>query len=103
DKFPDAATYPGFQAHIFLVPGSPGTETGPDWNEPTLIFMDIKAGANNTGNATFRIKTEQPNGNSELYVAGLTTVNSASILGTWTLTGKGSVFTMTAPDGTVSN
>jgi hypothetical protein len=102
DKFPDAAAHPGFQAHIFLVPGSPGGASSPDWNEPTLIFMDIKAGANNTGNATFRIKTEQPGGNSELYTAGLTTVNSATVLGTWTLTANGNIFTMTAPDGTVS-
>jgi hypothetical protein len=102
DKFPDAETYPGFQAHIFLVPGSPGTNPDADWNEPTLIFMDIKAGAGNTGNATFRIKTDQPGGNSELYVAGLTNVTSATILGTWTITADGNIFTMTAPDGTVS-
>ena len=102
DKFPDAAAYPGFQAHIFLVPGNPGTATSPDWNEPTLIFMDIKAGAGNTGNATFRIKTDQPGGNSELYAAGLTNVTSATVVGTWTLTANGNVFTMTAPDGTVS-
>jgi hypothetical protein len=101
-KFPDATAYPGFQAHIFLVPGAPGNASSPDWNEPTLIFMDIKAGANNTGNATFRIKTEQPGGNSELYAAGLTNVNSATIAGTWTLTANGNIFTMTAPDGTVS-
>lgn len=101
DKFPDAAAYPGFQAHIFLVPGSPGTESSPDWNEPTLIFMDIKAGANNSGNATFRLKTDQPGGNSELYAAGLSNVTSATILGKWTLTANGKIFTMTAPDGTV--
>lgn len=101
-SFPDATLYPGFQAHIFLVPGAPGNETTPDWNEPTIIFMDIKGGANGSGNATFRIKTQQPNGNSELYVAGLTTVNSTSVAGTWTLTANGQIFTMTAPDGTVS-
>ncbi len=102
DKFPDAAAHPGFQAHIFLVPGNPGTETSPDWNEPTLIFMDIRAGANNAGSATFRMKTEQPGGNSELYAAGLTNVTSATVLGTWTITANGNIFTMTAPDGTVS-
>ena len=105
DSFPDAATYPGFQAHIFLVPGAPGAETGPDWNEPTLMFMDIKAGANNSGNATFRPKLDEANGNNQLYAAGLTTVNSATVVGTWTLTidPNANTATMTAPDGTVSN
>jgi hypothetical protein len=104
DRFPDAAAYAGFQAHIFLVPGFPGTATSPDWNEPTLIFMDIKAGAEGSGNATFRIKTNQPGGNSELYGGGEphTVVNSARVVGTWTITGQGSQLTMTAPDGTVS-
>jgi hypothetical protein len=105
DSFPDQATYPGFQAHIFLVPGNPGTESSPDWNEPTLIFIDIKAGANNTGNAVFRTKLDQAGGNTQLYAAGLTSVNSATILGTWTVTVDpvASTATMTAPDGTVSN
>ncbi len=103
-SFPDATTYPGFQGHIFLVPGFPGTESSPDWNQPTLIFLDIKAGAGGTGNATFRIKTDQAGGNSELYGGGEphTVVNSATITGTWTVTGQGSVLTITAPDGTVS-
>ncbi|MBN8247681.1 MAG: hypothetical protein J0L84_09580 [Verrucomicrobia bacterium] len=103
DRFPDATAYPGFQAHIFLVPGTPGTETSPDWNQPTLAYMDIKASATG-GNATFRFKTDQAGNNTELYGAGEphTVVNSSTILGTWTLTAQGSVFTMTAPDGTVS-
>jgi hypothetical protein len=105
DSFPDAAAYPGFQAHIFLVPGAPGTETSPDWNEPTMMFMDIKAGANNSGNATFRPKLDEANGNNQLYAAGLTTVNSATVTGTWTLTidPNANTATMTAPDGTVSD
>ncbi len=105
DTFPDAAAYPGFQAHIFLVPGYPGTAQSPDWNEPTLIFMDIKAGAGNTGNATFRIKTDQAGNNTELYGGGEphTVVNGATVTGTWTITGQGQVLRMTAPDGTVSD
>ena len=105
NSFPDAAAYPGFQAHIFLVPGFPGTAQSPDWNEPTVIFMDIKAGGDtNPPNATFRIKTDQPGGNNELYAGGEphTVVNSATVTGTWTLTATGQVFTMTAPDGTIS-
>lgn len=102
-SFPDAATYPGFQAHIFLVPGTPGTETSPDWNEPTLFFMDIRATAGNKGQATLRLKTDQAAGNSELFAAGAPTVNSATILGQWTLTASDTTLTMTAPDGTVSD
>ena len=100
-SFPDVAKYPGFQAHIFLVQGTPGAASSPDWNEPTLIFIDIKAGAGNSGNATFRLKTDQPNGNSELYAANRAVVNSASVVGTWTVTVNGRMITMTAPDGTV--
>jgi len=102
-SFPDVAKYPGFQAHIFLVPGTPGTATSPDWNEPTLIFWDIKAGAGNAGTATFRLKTEQPGGNSELYAAGAPVLNSTSVVGTWTITVNGRLVTLKAPDGTVSS
>ncbi len=106
DSFPSAATYAGFQAHVFLVPGFPGSERSPDWNQPTLIYFDIKATAAGGGTAVFRIKTDQPGNNTELYGAGdpHVTVASATILGKWTLTAVGgSVFTMAAPDGTVSD
>ena len=110
-SYPDAA-HSGFQTHIFLVPSeNPPTESSPDWNQPNVVFLDI--GNNNSGgaNATLRYKTNQPNGNSMLYnsnpdngpVGVLTTVNSATPLGTWSLTfdGAGNV-TLTAPDGTLS-
>lgn len=104
NTYPDATAYPGFQAHIFLVPGAPGTETAPDYTEPTLAFLDIRAGADGTGTATFRFKANQPNGNDHIYGGGdpHTSVNSTTVLGKWTLTVNGSIFTMTAPDGTVS-
>ena len=64
-SFPSAADYSGFQAHLFLVPGAPGSGSAPDWTEPALLFLDIKAGADGSGNATFRWKTNQANGNSQ--------------------------------------
>lgn len=98
-SFPNAATYGGFQAHVFLLPNAGGTETGPDWNQPNILYLDIKAAANGSGNCTFRWKTNQPNGNSQLY-ANNPVVNGASVLGTWKLTVTGNThFVMTAPDG----
>ena len=102
-SFPSADQYAGFQAHVFLVPGGGGTETSPDWNQASIIFLDIKAGANGSGNATFRWKTNQANGNSQLYAGGLPVVNSASVLGTWKFTVSGNThFVLTAPDGTTT-
>jgi hypothetical protein len=99
-SFPNATDYNGFQAHLFLVPGSPGTGNSPDWNEPTLIFLDVKANANGSANAVFRWKANSPNGNTPIYAAGLSNVNSATVTGTWKVTAtQNSHFTVTAPDG----
>jgi hypothetical protein len=99
-SFPSGAAYPGFQAHLFLVPGGPGNGSDPDWTVPNIIFLDVKAGADGSGNATFRWKTNQANGNTQLYAAGLPVVNSATVLGTWTLTASYETnFTVQAPDG----
>jgi hypothetical protein len=101
-SFPNATTYAGFQAHVFLLPGAGGTETGPDWNQPNILYLDIKAGADGSGNCSFRWKTNQPNGNSQLY-ANNPVVNGSSVLGTWKLTVTGNTqFVMTAPDGTTT-
>ena len=103
-SFPSGAAYPGFQAHLFLVPGDAGAGPDPDWTLPNIIFLDVKAGADGSGNATFRWKTNQANGNSQLYAAGLPVVNSASVLGTWNLTiGYETNVTLTAPDGATTS
>ena len=103
-EFPSAADYPGFQAHLFLVPGTPGSATSPDWNEPTLLFLDVKAGEGGTGNTPLRWKVNEPGGNSQLYAEGLPAVDSSTILGTWKLTASGTgQLTITAPDGTTAN
>jgi hypothetical protein len=103
-SFPNAATFNGFQAHVFLVPGGGGTETSPDWNQPNILFLDIKANANGGGNCTFRWKTNQASGNSQLYVATAPVVNGVSVLGAWDLKVTGNThFEMKSPDGSTTS
>ena len=109
-NFPNGATYPGYQAHIFITDGSPpNTEAAPDYNEANLIFLDIHENADATAYAAFRYKTNQPNGNAMVYnnnptngpVGTLGTVGSSTILGTWSLTFTDNTnIVVTAPDGT---
>ncbi|MDO8942585.1 MAG: lytic murein transglycosylase, partial [Desulfobacterales bacterium] len=109
-SYPDSA-HSGFQSQIFLVPSeTPPTESSPDWNQPNVVFLDI--GNNNSGGAyaTLRYKTNQPSGNSMYYnsnpdngpVGVLTSVNSATPVGAWSLGFDGANVTLTAPDGTSS-
>lgn len=99
-SFPDPVTYPAYQAHIFLTTGA-GNSSGLDYNDPNVIFLDIKANADGSANGVFRFKTNQPNGNSMIYGAGtLGSAASATILGTWSLTfNQDTNITVTAPDG----
>ncbi|MDB6034797.1 MAG: hypothetical protein JWM16_5135 [Verrucomicrobiales bacterium] len=91
------SSYSGFQTHIFLVPGAniPNYETSPDWNEPNIVFLQIGNNADGSGYASFRYKTNLPNGNSMLFGSGtLATVGSTTVKGTWNLTFN--------PDGQIS-
>jgi hypothetical protein len=100
DSMPSPTEAANFQFHMFLVPGAPGGETAPDWNEPTLLFLDVRAAANGGGSATLRWKANQANGNSQLYAGGLPVVTSTRVLGTWSVTASGNThFVVTAPDG----
>ena len=102
-SYPDATEFPGFQAHLFLVPGASGSSTAPDWDQPSLIFLDLRAGEGGTGAATLRWKNNEPGGNSQLYAAGHSNVTSATILGTWKVTvSENTHFTVTAPDGSTT-
>jgi len=101
---------------MFLVPGTPGTESTPDWNEPTCVLFEVKATANGGGIATFHYKTNAPGSNGPGTLDGTTTmyfnasptngpvgqlgsVTGASILGTWTVTfNQDTNITLTAPD-----
>ena len=97
-NFPDSATYPGFAAYIFLIPGPygsegaqtapyaniPSYETAPDYNETNVVFLDVENGSYNVTNsgvvtsvqgatAFFRYKVNEPNGNAMIYGYGLYT------------------------------
>ena len=111
--YPDAA-HPGFQTHLFLVPGSglPNWEAGPDWSQPNIIFLDIQNTAEGTANATFRHKTNSPNGNTMIYnsnpengpAGSIASISSETILGTWSLTfSNDTSITLAAPNGASTN
>ena len=95
------ASHSGFQTHLFLVAGSPGTDTAPDYSQPNVVFLDIQNRADGTAAAAFRYKVNETNGNSFLYGAGtLGAVTNPTPAGTWTLTfTQNANATVTAPGG----
>jgi len=120
-KFPSATTYGGYSAHFYLVPGTPGTEDAPDWNEATCALITIHANGNGTATMEYHYKTNAPGSNGKPTLDGLSAqyfnadatngpvgwignVTGAGILGTWTVTmNQDTNITMTAPDGTTSS
>jgi hypothetical protein len=107
-----ATNYPGFQTHMYLVPGAPGTESSPDWNEPTAIIVAIQATAEGGGTAAFRYKTDAPGSNGGYFntdpaagqVGSLGSVTGASVAGTWTVTfSQDNQIALIAPDGASTN
>ena len=100
-KYPDAS-HAGFQTHIFLVPGNPGTDSAPDYSQPHIVFLDIQRQASGGAFASLHYKVNEPAGNNFLYGQGtLGGVGSAIAEGTWTLTlSQDTNVTVTAPDST---
>ena len=99
-EFPVQA-YLGFQAHIFLVPNSTGS-MAPDYDEPSIIMLDIQTQASGAATAWFRYKVNRPGNNSFLYAGGtLGQVDCATgPLGTWSLSFTANTsMTITAPNG----
>jgi hypothetical protein len=113
-NYPDT-NHAGFQTQIFLVPGDavPKSETSPDWNEPNVVFLDIQNNSSGGAYATFRYKTNLPNGNSMLYtdssstngpVGALASINTSQIAGTWSLTfANDTSVTLSGPGGVSTN
>ena len=110
--FPDGTAYSGFQSQMYLVPGSPGTESSPDWTEPTVVYVTIQSGTNGNGTLTFHYKTDDPNSNGHYFntdpaagqVGNLGSVTGARVSGTWTVTfAQDTQITLKAPDGTSTN
>jgi hypothetical protein len=104
--YPGAANS-GFQTHLFIVPGSglPTWMNAPDWNQPHVVFLDIQNQANGNAYASFRYKTNLPNGNSMIYGSGtIAGIGAPSIRGTWNLTFDPSGgISLTAPNGANTN
>ena len=98
-NYPDKS-HSGFQTHIFLVSGAP-TDSGPDYSQPNVIFLDIQSQANGSAFAAFRYKINEPNGNTFLYGAGtLGGVSGTSPIGTWSMTfSEDTNVVVTAPGG----
>ncbi|MBP7951798.1 MAG: hypothetical protein KA004_19305 [Verrucomicrobiales bacterium] len=84
-EFP-ASAFSGFQSHVFLVPNASGS-TAPDYEDPSVVMLDLRRNPDGTGLAALRYKINQPADNAFLYGAGtLGYVSSASgTQGTWTL------------------
>jgi hypothetical protein len=113
--FPNGTTNRSPQAHIFLAPDT-GGGTAPDYSDPNAILLEIHATTNNLGTggfATFRYKTNQPNGNSMLFtgpntnnlpVGSLASLATPSVRGTWSLTFSNDTnVTLTGPGNVSTN
>lgn len=106
----DMPANPNFQVHVFLSPDSGGANS-PDWNDPNVIFLDIRRNADGTGQATFRYKTNAPNNNDMLYFQNnapfdgrLATLATPAALGTWSLKFQNNTnITLTGPGNSVTN
>ena len=97
---------PGFQSHMFLVPGAPpNTDNAPDYSQPNAVMIDIQANANGSAFANFRYKTNEPSGNGFLYSGGtIASVGSSTVLGTWSVTfNPGGEIVLTSPSGGTTN
>lgn len=86
-----------FQVHLMLSPDSGGNNS-PDYSDANIVFLDIR----NNG-ATFRSKTNQANGNTQLYAAGNPNLPSTTMIGTWSLAFENNTnITITGPGGSTN-
>jgi hypothetical protein len=118
-SFPDSATYQGFDAYMFLIPGPfdgagdqqgiyaniPSFETAPDYNETNVFFVDIANGNYNVTNGTtvnningvvahLRYKVNEDHGNNMIY--GNAPYTNAPGSGS-TNFGSGTILTLNSP------
>jgi hypothetical protein len=104
-NFPDIASHPGFEAHMYLVngdttPSGQDVSGSPDWGCPDLLIFRIE---NVTGGAMAQIqwKTNYPGANATNIPV---VVYPPSALGTWTVTFTDSTHgTLTGPGITATN
>jgi hypothetical protein len=108
DQFP-STNYPNYQAQFFFIPcaGTLSTASDLDWGQPNCVIVTIGRSADDTGWASFRYKTNQPNGNSMFWntdpaaggIGGLGGVWSSTVEGTWKIKFEEPNITMTGPSG----
>lgn len=103
--FPDAG-HNGFETHVWLVPGAPGSETAPDHNEPNVAYIRILNNADGTATASFRYKTNSPGLSGDAVydpnTAGV--ISNSTPLGTWSVTFTSDTnVTLSTPGGTSTN
>ena len=106
-EFPNGATYGGFQGHIFL--STDGGTTEPDWNNPSVIFVQFQQNGSGQGVCNFRFKTNSPNSNGQgtggfFGTGAIMSKTWPSVIGTWSVTFTNNSFvTVVGPDGTGTN
>jgi hypothetical protein len=113
-SFP-SATYSNFLSALTLTPDAASTVTyaDPDWSAANVVWVAMQNNADGTVTAGIAWKTNQVDGNSQLFAApgqlipynvetnGFTV---PSAVGTWTLTFTSDTdMTLTAPNGAVTN
>lgn len=106
-EFPSGAKYGGFQGHIFL--STDGSTTEPDWNNPSVVYVQFQQNAAGQGICNFRFKTNSPNsngaGSSGFFGTGaIMSMTTPSVLGTWSVTfTNNSQVTIVGPGGVGTN
>jgi len=108
-QYPPYAAYPNFETHVFLVPAGSlmygPHDTSVDWNSTNLVYVQIANNANGSGYGHFMWKTNAAGSfGGQIFGSNEITVNSSTILGTWTIAfNQNSNVTFTAPDGSSNN
>jgi hypothetical protein len=108
--YPPAPHNLDYQTHIFITTDNPPVyRTTPDDAATNAIIVDIR-GTTTGGRGHFRYKINQPNSSANLTnqdngTAGtLATIDSPSVLGTWTVTfTNNTAVSLTTPNGTSTN
>ena len=89
-----------------LVPDN-SSGNAPDYTDANAIMLDIKRQADSQGIAIFRWKTNQPNGNGQMYSTSqgqLGQLVDSSVIGTWSVSFHNNTnITITGPSGASTN
>jgi hypothetical protein len=96
-QFPNTATYPNNQAHIFVA--YPNGASAIDYNSSNVIWLNVQGNTDGTATAFFRYKIFEPNSNANMFGADTTngplgspwagqlaSLNASTPIGTWSMT-----------------